>query len=105
MTKLEKVIKGLECCTKTIVTHEARCTDCPYNDGNSKHCVEQTQRDALELLKKQNPVVLCKDCKHYKVEDGQCPADNTSDSYYSWTPDPNWFCADGERKEDDEQQT
>ena len=51
MADLEKVIKGLECCTKTIVTHEARCTDCPYNDGNSKHCVEQTQRDALELLK------------------------------------------------------
>lgn len=43
------------------------------------------------------PVVRCKDCKHYKVEDGPCPAENASDSYYSWIPDPNWFCADGEK--------
>ena len=46
------------------------------------------------------PVVRCKDCKYYKVEGGQCPADNTSDRYYSWIPDPNWYCADGERRED-----
>ena len=51
MTKLEKVINGLACCTKVIVAYEARCTDCPYYDGNSKHCIEQTQQDALELLR------------------------------------------------------
>lgn len=45
-------------------------------------------------------IVRCKDCKYYKVEGGQCPADNTSDRYYSWIPDPNWYCADGERRED-----
>ena len=43
------------------------------------------------------PVVRCKDCKYYKVEGGQCPADNTGDRYYSWIPDPDWFCADGEK--------
>lgn len=44
-------------------------------------------------------VVRCKDCKYYKVEGGQCPADNTGDRYYSWIPDPDWYCADGERRD------
>lgn len=68
-----------------------------YYAAGWKACIEwiktQPTVDAV-------PVVRCKDCKHYKVEDGQCPADYTGDPYYSWTPDPNWFCADGERGQD-----
>lgn len=45
------------------------------------------------------PVVRCKDCKYYKVESGQCPANITGDPFYSWIPDPDWFCADGERRD------
>ena len=56
------------------------------------------------------PGVYCKDCKHYLTEDVECPcniglADASPDAQYTWTPEPDWFCADGERKEDDEQQT
>ena len=60
-------------------------------------------------------VVRCKDCKyrpkvieekdsvgvmetHYEFpEDSKCPCQNTNDQYYSWCPDDDWFCADGER--------
>ena len=44
-------------------------------------------------------VVRCKDCRHYKVSPGQCPATETGDPRYDWTPAPNWYCADGERKD------
>lgn len=60
MTKLEKVIKALECCTKPIVIRcEERCEDCPYKtESDDLDCVEQTQKDALELLKEQEPRVI-----------------------------------------------
>ena len=69
------------------------------------------------LIKQRTPqIVRCKNCKHrpevkerkiygrvekYPVfpEDSICPACNTSDSYYSWIPEDDWFCADGEPKE------
>lgn len=61
-------------------------------------------------------LVRCKDCKHkpevkeieiygriekYPLfpDDSTCPVCNTSDSYYSWIPDDNWFCANGEQKD------
>lgn len=46
------------------------------------------------------PVVRCKDCKYYKTESGECPANNGDDPYYSWIPKPDWYCAEGKRKED-----
>ena len=59
-------------------------------------------------------IVYCKDCKHrpeladpeaerfgYNVResDGVCPCTNADDRYYSWMPEDNWFCGDGERKD------
>jgi len=64
------------------------------------------------------PVVRCKDCKwrpHFDpptsreacdlvfpkiddIYDGPCPC-MVGDNYYSWMPDDNWFCANGERRE------
>lgn len=62
------------------------------------------------------PVVRCKDCKHRPKEpnletyengfdiefpeDSKCPCQCSSDRYYSWYPDDNWFCAEGERRTD-----
>lgn len=64
------------------------------------------------------PVVRCKDCKHrpkeipfvtsYGYHDtylefpkgSKCPCRNSSDDYYSWNPDDDWFCADGEKRSD-----
>ena len=64
-------------------------------------------------------VVRCKDCKHRPLvvwneaygevdvlapeidgkEDWRCPCLIDDDPYYSWSPNDNWFCADGERRE------
>lgn len=73
--------------------------------------------DALVLLKEQEAVevVRCKDCKHrpkkpnwetYESgfdiefpEGSKCPCQCSSDKYYSWYPEDNWFCGDGERKD------
>lgn len=59
------------------------------------------------------PVVRCKDCKHRpeRLEEGKgegfnlefpdykCPC-QCDDGWYNWMPDDNWFCGDGERKEE-----
>ena len=61
MTELEKVIKGLECCS---VQH-GNCGECPYYDPMmgmfDSDCKLQMQADALALLKEQEPRVLTLD--------------------------------------------
>lgn len=52
--------------------------------------------EILTLLKEQEAVVRCKDCKHqreYKM--GSCPYYTT----YGLVPPDGWFCAGGKRKE------
>ena len=62
-------------------------------------------------------LIRCKDCKHRPtVPDGitygdgfdlkfpegsKCPCQCLDDGYYSWYPEDDWFCADGERKDGD----
>ena len=62
------------------------------------------------------PVVRCKDCKHRPVDhrdeyndatglsiefpDYHCPC-QCEDGWYNWYPEDYWFCADGERRDDD----
>ena len=50
MAELEKVIKGLECCTKLGCHH-----GCEYksNGYSGMTCRQELERDALELLKEQ----------------------------------------------------
>ena len=58
------------------------------------------------------PVVRCKDCKHrpkrtddegtgfdFEFPDEMCPC-QCEDGWYNWMPDDNWFCGNGERKEE-----
>lgn len=57
-------------------------------------------------------VVRCKDCKHkptgsgvnhdieFPEQDYRCPC-SCEDDWYSWMPDDDWFCANGERREDE----
>ena len=67
----------------------------------------------LALLKEQETIVRCKDCKHrpYNVDlekyesgfdldfpDNVCPCQNSEDGWYSYCPDDDWFCPRGERK-------
>ena len=66
----------------------------------------------LELLKEQQQIVRCKDCKHrpelklysdrqgnytaVEFPDGsKCPC-QCEDFFYSWYPKDDWFCANGE---------
>ena len=72
--------------------------------------IEESIRDIEP--KDTNRVVLCKDCKHRPTKpatyrngfdldfhsDYKCPC-QCDDGYYSWYPDDNWYCANGERKE------
>ena len=61
----------------------------------------------------QTEIVRCKDCKYrpcYDPEDSvdardlvfpendKCPEQCYSDNWYSWMPEDDWFCANGERK-------
>lgn len=52
--KLERVIKGMECCSREDI---GDCNNCPYNI-NDMHCDIGMMRDALELLKSQEPRVM-----------------------------------------------
>lgn len=81
--------------------------------------------DAIDAVAECAPaveVVRCKDCKHRPVmvwsevyddfdvlapevdgkEDWRCPCLVEDDPYYSWSPNDNWFCGNGERREADE---
>lgn len=58
MADIEKVIKGLECCTRYEVGKQLNnCLDCPYVEPigfNQFRCKSQEMKeDALELLKEQ----------------------------------------------------
>ena len=88
----EKVIKAWECCNP----FNRKCNECPYekdcyHDGISRHMVA----DALALLKEQDAVVRCKDCRHYTGKD--C---NYNDIFPA--PREDWYCADGERRQKNE---
>ena len=52
--------------------------------------VTMAMRDAVELLKEQPEIVLCKDCKHYMTIHCTCDGCCISDD---------WYCADGKRAE------
>lgn len=73
---------------------------------------ERKQRDAdilCELPSAQPEIIRCKDCKHRPTGTGAnhdlefpdyvCPC-QCDDYYYSWMPKDDWFCKDGERKEE-----
>ena len=107
----EKVIKALEKCKR------CDCDDC--TEEHASHCpwdciaYDELVSLALSMLKEQEAVVRCKDCKHRPVKpddyetgfdlefpNGKCPC-QCDDGYYSWYPNDNWFCADGERRTSD----
>lgn len=68
----------------------------------------------IDLLKGNGSVkkwlIRCKDCKHKPkgtganhdlvFPDNVCPCQNPEDGWYSWKPNDDWFCADGERRKE-----
>ncbi len=95
MANIEEVIKGLEFCARPGLKGCLYETDeCPYiNNG----CRLQMEADALVLLKDQQEIVKCKDCKHRDPEDKKCDCGHA----IQWQLPrlDNWYCADGERKD------
>lgn len=69
MTKLEKVIKGLEACKSALPT---KCEQCPYQTDKGSDCF-RPERDALELLKGQEPKHIKKEKELLGVVFGNCP--------------------------------
>lgn len=66
-----------------------------YIHGKSKGI-----KKGLKMRKDYVRVVRCKDCKHYL--DGGCGnVDSQSPSKNLMGVKPNWYCADGERKDDE----
>lgn len=103
----EQVIKGLECCK------EMGCLHCPYYRKNEEGPCPMYDA-ALALLKESESIVRCKDCKWWDKKDdspyGYCHACKHGHRSEHWeigiyrTYKGDWFCADGERKDDDELQ-
>lgn len=124
MHDIEKVIKGLECCsTIDICCMEISCyypqyLACPYHED--EECVKHLVQDSLKLLKEQQErinelytdidslkkscgelypmvfdVVMCKDCKYWESNDGRY---GFCKICHSKNSSNGWFCADGERK-------
>lgn len=77
---------------------------CGWNDALKSVAQFAPTVDAVE-------VVRCKDCIHkptgsgvnhditFPNQDYRCPC-RCEDYWYSWMPDDDWFCANGERRED-----
>ena len=77
-----------------------------HNDRNQ---YDKGYADGWRDMKKS--LVRCKDCKHkptgsgvnhdieFPEQDYRCPC-RCEDFWYSWMPDDDWFCANGERKEE-----
>ena len=80
-----------------------------------KERYEEAYRRGLEggYNKRDSDIIRCKDCKHRPINidgnsvhgyilhfpDYKCPA-QCSDGYYDWFPEDDWYCANGEKKED-----
>lgn len=116
MTDYEQRVKAIE----TLGEIRAK-----YNLWNEKerHYYEALS-EAIRVLNAENDkrhyakIVRCKDCKYKPIwregakeefrdgfdlifpnwRDNPCPC-QCEDGYYAYMPDDNWFCANGERKE------
>lgn len=67
---MEKAVKGLECCI-TMPDIYPHCEECPYADEEGM-CVDMDElhRDALALLKAQEPVEYVVHCKNADFSNG-----------------------------------
>ena len=95
MTNRGKVIKGLEYHLKELSVGKT-CFECPYCGDNP--CEIHLIADVLAMLKEQPDVVQCEECKYYSA--GFCYNPNTYDDVITCgNTVPNWYCADGKRRE------
>lgn len=80
MTEREKVIKGLECCEKKVCIFRDTEKDCPYwelcgeYDDAFKDCTTALAKDAIALLKAQEPRNVSDVFVAHEGKLGNCPA-------------------------------
>lgn len=99
MPDREKVLKGMECCLN-FGDCQKQCNYFPDHG-----CDIELMHDALELLKAQEQIVRCKDCKHGELTKNARDEVVIKCEEICWLcrlprlMEPDWFCADGERRE------
>lgn len=89
MNDSEKIIKGLESQLDDLSQ---------YADSDEVLTLTQDQaKDILSMLKEHTEIIRCKDCIYYDPEwvDEECRL------FRDFTTEPEWFCADGKRRDDD----
>ena len=92
MLDREKVIQAMEWC------QENACEGCPYDTHNNESC--GISDDILTLLKEQEAVVRCKDCKFAFFKTGLVPENhifctNLYTERGQAVKQDDWFCGDG----------
>lgn len=100
MADRDNVIKALEICASGTNS----CDKCPMKD-RCKGVSNAAMVAAIGLLKEQEPIIRCKDCKYGLYTGTEYLCDRHSghvnrfgeDQYYKEWHNGNWFCADGER--------
>lgn len=113
------LLKGLECCKQGVGYADGDCMICPYNGPYD--CFHTLAGDALEYihnseearkllveeadlmlatLKDLPDVVRCGDCQHCYFASNRVKAEQSyACSEHGFNVTPDWFCADGKRKE------
>lgn len=87
--------------------------DVVLKDGAKHRCFDTTMLYELPTVDAV-PVVRCKNCKHKPTgteidhdldfPDDVCPC-KCQDHWYSWMPEDDFFCARGEKREEEEKRT
>ena len=105
MADLDKVIRGWERCNECRELPPGLSqayVDCEYTIG--LYCAQSKLiNETLKVLKEQKSIVRCKDCTHGErctnganLPSVQCF--NSDIGEFGFCHDPDWYCADGERK-------
>lgn len=117
-TDREKYSWGLELIESIIKDIEDLPSAQPYTEEQLQKLQDMEQAQLEEAYKRgyeegQGEIVLCKDCKHRPVDsedtqgfgvefpDEKCPC-QCEDGWYNWRPDDEWFCANVERRTDEQ---
>ncbi len=96
MEDIGKILEAEEYCLTN-----GKCTECKFSKGRMFTTCRYLMEDAFELLKEQQQIVRCKDCKYCTISAGKKWRQDFGKSIYECDHkglcyvEPDWFCADG----------